>query len=670
MGFLQPWALLALPIALFPLFLERRARSRGEPVRFSSLYLLDRARRSQTRRRVPPARWLALLEALALLFLILAAGRPVAPGAGDPGSHRPTRAVVAVDVSASARQLGEGRPAWEAIRAAADSLLALAGPDDRVALASIADRVVGWWEGPAPALRRRLEGLEPTARPSDWPAALTALKSRLEDGTEAYLFTDGSRGAVPPDAAAGGGESTEPNGGRGYRAIWVWTAPPEGNRALASAVWLAPEAVGIEARAWGPGPDAATVGRAVRDAVEEPIGVTLRRGGELAGDAGGGPTSAWTVADTATFAFAEPDRHPFDDRRWVARGGGAGPYRVTRWAPPDEPPEPGALFWEAAAAAAARGATVDRAATLAALAARPPDLALLPLRAYRPDEAALLADLARAGTRLLFAPACADAACVPPPGWLPAADLGAPDLAWALGPESRQATLAARAEGASSAAVPEHLLAEIPVRGALRTSGGEAPDLVWLLSTGAPAFWARGAIAIWLVPLGPPVTRLGTTPIFPLVADAALGAWDRRWGAGGSEVVVGEPLAVRDGATVTGPFHAGAQRRTWAVAPGAPPPRPEAPGLYRVDGAAADVRSGAGATSFVAVNADPAEGDLTPVAPAAWRAAWGAAPAASGAWRTEIFPRRRGPELWPWALVLALAALVGEAAVRRAALHK
>jgi hypothetical protein len=319
---------------------------------------------------------------------------------------------------------------------------------------------------------------------------------------------------------------------------------------------------------------------------------------------------------------------------------------VARWPPPDAPAEPGTLFWEAAAAAAPRGAVVTRTPSLSGLAAGRPELALLPLRAYRPAEAALLLSLAESGTRLLFAPSCPDPACVPPPGWLPGADV--PALAWSLAPEERQATLAA-------AGVPAHLLAQIPVRGSLRPTGGPAPDLVWSLSTGAPALWARGPVALWLVPLGPPATRLGTTPVFPLVADRALAAWDARWGAGGAGARAGEPLSVPAGATLTGPRH-DARPRTWVVAEGAPPPRPEAPGLYRIE---------SDETTFVAVNADPAEGDLTPVPPEAWRAAWGAAPTPPDAWRAAIFPRRRGPELWPWALVLALAALAGEAALRR-----
>jgi len=631
-------------VALLPFLLERRARLRGAPVRFSSLYLLDRARRSPQRRRTSPARWLALLQALAILFLVLAASRPVAPGGGDPASHRPTRAVVALDVSASMRQGGAGGTAWEELQAAADSILALAGPGDRMALAAVADRVVGWWEGPPATLRRRLAALAPTARASDWPAALEALASRLDDSTESYLLTDGSHGTRPP----------EPGGGApGRPVLRTWAPPPEGNRGLAAAAWQTAGTVGLEARAWGAAPAAAIAGRRSGEELREPAALAL----------GGGPAGSWTVPDTATFAFAEADRHPFDDRRWVARGSGAGQYRVARWAPPDDPPEPGALFWEAAVAAAPRGAEEERVATLAELAARPPHLALLPLRAYRPGEAALLAGLAEGGTRLLFAPTCADPACVPGPGWLPGSAV--PDVAWALGPEERQATLAAGPErsgaaaaaGSAPAAVPAHLVAQVPVRGSLRTAGGPAPDLEWRLSSGAPALWARGAMAVWLVPLGPPATRLGTTPVFPLVADAALAAWDPRWGAAAGGALVGEALPVPAGAVVTGPLHDPRPRR-WEVAEGSAPPRPEAPGLYRVE---------AGATSFVAVNADAAEGDLTPVPPAAWRAAWGVEPTPPEAWQGALFRRRRGPELWPWALVLALAALAGEAALRRRA---
>lgn len=649
--FVHPWALLALPLAALPFLLERLARRRGEPIPFSSLYLLERARRVPTR-RLSPARWTALLRALVVALLVLAAARPVAPGRGDPVAHFPTRLVVAVDVSASVRQRGEAGTAWEALRAAADSLLALAGPDDEVALAALADRLVGWWEGPAPDLRRRLAALEPSARPSDWPAALSALASRMDDGTESYLFTDGSGGARGP------GRGSPP---AGYRAIWVWDLPSEGNRGLVSARWLSPERVALAARGWGAGvPSAAVVGHRIADRLGEEATLPLAAAAQADDPAPGG---AWSVSDTATFAFAQPDRHPFDDRLRVARGRAGGPYRVVRWTPPDEPAEPGALFWEAALAAAPRGARVERAASLAELATRAPDLALLPLRAYGLAEGRLLAELAGRGTRLLFAPACPDPACVPPPGWLPALEV--PDLAWSLGPAERQAALAARAEAAAAPPVPDHLMAEVPVRGALGVQGGPVPDLTWRLTTGAPAFWARGPIALWLVPLGPPVTRLATTPVFPLVAEAAVSAWDPRWGRGGAGILVGEPIAAPEGATVTGPLEAAAPR-TWSVAPGSAPPRPESPGFYRVS----DVRGEAPAASLVAVNADPAEGDLTPVAASAWRAAWGVEPTPRGGWDAAIFPRRRGPELWPWALALALVALAAEAAVRRTGSHK
>jgi hypothetical protein len=77
------------------------------------------------------------------------------------------------------------------------------------------------------------------------------------------------------------------------------------------------------------------------------------------------------------------------------------------------------------------------------------------------------------------------------------------------------------------------------------------------------------------------------------------------------------------------------------------------------------VRDPSGSTIFVAVNGDPAEGNLVRVPAGDWEAAWGPA-VPPGEWRAAVFPRRRGPELWPWALVLATLALVAEAAARRA----
>ncbi|HUP19342.1 MAG TPA: BatA domain-containing protein, partial [Gemmatimonadota bacterium] len=413
MGFLTPWALLAAPLALVPLILEWRGRRTGEPVRFSSLYLLERARETP-RRTLTRSRWVLLLRILTILVLVLAAARPVGPGRGGPGLHRPTRAIVAVDVSASVAQRRKGRPVWEGLRAAADSVLAAATADDRIALAAVADGVVGWWEAEPAALRRRLAGLEPTARASDWPAALAALAARAEDGTESYLFTDGAGGAHPPAPARGAaGAATLPSG---HRALWLpaGSAPP--NRGLTAAEWTGPATVALAGRAWGPGaPAVAEAGRVRGEELAEPAALPLD---------GSVSAPAWAVADTATFALTGEDGLPGDDRLFVAapatgRTAGGEPYRVVRWAPGDEPPEPGPLFWEAALEASDRGVRMERARSLSELAARPPDLALLPLRTYAGAAAATLAALAGAGTRLLFAPACPEPACVPPPGWLP-----------------------------------------------------------------------------------------------------------------------------------------------------------------------------------------------------------------------------------------------------------
>ncbi|HKY59849.1 MAG TPA: BatA domain-containing protein, partial [Gemmatimonadota bacterium] len=180
-GFLEPLALLALPVALLPFLFARLGRRRGEPRPFSSLHLFDEAERRPAPRTARSRRQV-LLRVLAIAFLVLAAARPTAPGRGGPAAHRPTRLVVAVDVSASVAQREGGRSAWRAVRARADSILALAGPGDRVALAAVADGIVGWWTGEPAALRRRLAGLEPTSRASDWPATLAALERRGEDG--------------------------------------------------------------------------------------------------------------------------------------------------------------------------------------------------------------------------------------------------------------------------------------------------------------------------------------------------------------------------------------------------------------------------------------------------------------------------------------------------------
>jgi len=644
MGFLHPLALLALPLALLPLWLEWRGLRTGRPIRFSSLYLLERARRSPAARLPTRSRWVALLRALAVGLLVVAAARPVGCGAGDPASHRPTRAIVAVDVSASVGQLADGVPAWDRIRAAADSLLALASPEDRVALAAMADGIAGWWDADGPALRRRLAELEPGDRHSDWPRALAALDARTDDDTETYLFTDGSTGAVAPTL---GGDPA-----RGYRVVGVRGAEASGNRALIDVTWVAPGEVALAAGKWGDAPPAAEVGRGARGAGGEVRPIPLD---------GGPGASSWTVRDTASFGFREPDPLPADDRIYVARGGNEEQYDIVRWVPGDEPPESGPLFWEAALEALPGAASVRRASSLADVLRLAPDLALLPIRAYRPDEAAILAAASAAGTRLLFSPACGSAACAPPPGWLPAGAPLVPDLTLEL--RAGSSPLTGRPAGSTTLPVPEPLLDRAPVRGGFLPRGGPPADWTWDLATGQPALWARGRAAVWLVPLGAPHTRLATTPVFPLVARALLSAWDPRWLAGAGGTRVGEPLrGLPAGATVTGPLHAGSQAASWEVPPEGAGPRPERAGLYRV-------RDPAGSTIFVAVNRDPAEGDLARVPAATWEAAWGPA-VPPERWRAALFPRRRGPELWPWALVLASLALVAEAAVRRARVNK
>ncbi|HET9581483.1 MAG TPA: VWA domain-containing protein [Gemmatimonadota bacterium] len=641
-GFLQPLALLALPLALLPFLLARRSARRGEPTPFSSLHLFEEAERRPRPRRGRSRRQI-LLRALAIALLVLAAARPTGPGRGGPASHRPTRAVVAVDVSASAGQREGGRVAWSSIRGWADSLLALAGPGDELALAAVADGIVGWWTGDPAALRRRLATLRPTARGSDWPRTLAALAERADDGTETYLLTDGSRGGAPPMPAGPDGP-----GRQDYRALRVWGSAGGPNRGLVGARWTAPDRVHVVGRSWGGDGAPQTAGRV--------IGSVLSERGLIPMDGAPG-TAGWTVADSATFGLAGADALPSDDLLHLARGA-AGAYPVVRLTAPDEPPESGPLFWEAAIGTADRGAVVSRATAVAGLAADSPMLALLPIRPYRADEARVLSGLAAGGTRLLFAPACPDPACIPAGAWLRTPGLEAPAVEWRLGPAGRRTSLAG-APGTPGPGVPEHLLARAPVRGALGVLGGPEPDWTWELVTGEPALWVRGPVAVWLVPLGPPVTRLGATPVFPLVVEAVLAAWDPRWRGDGA-VRAGEPAPIPpEGAILTGPL-GGSDPATWTIPPGGAPPRLERPGLYRVEAAG---------TTFLAVRGEPAEGDLTPVDASLWESSWGVRPTPAADWERAVFPRRRGPELWPWIVLLAIGALIAEAWTRRAGLN-
>ena len=652
MRFLAPYALLALPLALVPLWLAWRSQRSQAPTRFSSVYLVERARLEPTRHILTRSRWVEVLRALVIGLVIMAAARPVGPGAGGPESHFPTRLVVAVDVSASVGQRREGVTAWSAIQAWADSLLAMVGPDDEATLAAVADGIVGWWDGSPDALRRQLTTLAPMARASDWPRALSALAGRLEGSGEAYLLTDGAQGAGGSLTGEGG---ADPVGGLsiGHRVVRTWRPGPGVNRGLVAAQPEASGDVALGARTWGR-EDAGSV------VVGQLAGDQVVDGKPIPADGSFG-AARWAVGDTATFALLGSDRLAADDRLYVARGGPRGVYRVTRWVPPDEPPESGALFWEAALAAAPRAPVVEQTASLADLVDRPPDLALLPLRSYRTDQTALLAELATTGTRLLFAPSCPDPACIPDGEWLPSSVLSAPALAWRLAPADRRARLAGEPTPVQApVVVPDHLLARVPIRPAINIAP-IASDWRWELATGAPALWVKGSVAVWLVPFGPPVSRIGTTPVFALVADAVMATWDARWRTAGGSLRPGQSVQLgSSGGTVIGPLHVAPPAR-WEVPPGGAGPGLERVGLYRVD---------AERTSFVAVNGEPAEGDLALIDPEAWDAAWGAAPVSDEGWRRELFPLRRGPELRSWFLALALVGLALEAFLRRRVLNK
>jgi hypothetical protein len=513
--FLAPYALLALPLALVPLWLAWRAQRSETPAPFSSVYLIERARVEPTRHILTRSRRVELLRALVIGLVIIAAARPVAPGAGGPESHVPTRLVVAVDVSASVAQRREGVTAWSAIQAWADSVLAMATTDDEAALAAVADGIVGWWDAPPEALRRQLATLAPTARASDWPRTLSALAGRLEGGGEGYLLTDGARGAGGP-LVDDDGLSLVGGPSIGHRVVRTWP-PGEGvNRGLVAAQPEAGGDVALEARTWGPeDPEPVVAGRLAGDEVID--------GRPIPADGSVG-AARWTVGDTATFALLGSDRLAVDDRLYMARSEPRGAYRVMRWAPPDESPGSGALFWEAALEAAPRAPVVEQTRSLADLVDRAPDVALLPLRRYRADEAVLLAELANTGTRLVFAPSCPDPACVPDGEWLPSSALLTPELEWALAPADRRTRLRGQPTGVEApVVVPDHLLARVGIRDAINITRTE-DDWRWDLATGAPALWVKGSVAVWLVPFGPPVSRIGTTPVFALVADAVMAA--------------------------------------------------------------------------------------------------------------------------------------------------
>ncbi|MFN8645610.1 MAG: VWA domain-containing protein [Gemmatimonadales bacterium] len=168
-GFLQPWALLGLPLVGLPLLLHLMQRRDPPTVEFPAVrYLVQVTEEHQ--RRLKLRHWLLLLvRTLLVLAVVLAAAGPAASLARG-GTHAPSALVVVLDDSPSSAAVVAGTPRLTDLRAAARRVLERATPADAVWLLT-SDGIAR--RGTPATLRAQVDSLEPSRVRMDLGEALT-----------------------------------------------------------------------------------------------------------------------------------------------------------------------------------------------------------------------------------------------------------------------------------------------------------------------------------------------------------------------------------------------------------------------------------------------------------------------------------------------------------------
>lgn len=202
MNFLAPiWLVLtaAVAVPLFLHFLRRRIEIRRE---FPAARYLLRAEKENVRRLKLRNLLLMLLRTLALLFLALAAARPISALLGS--GHVPTALAVVIDNTMSTGAIVEGSPLLSRLKAAARAVVAGAGSNDEIWLVTADGTVTG---GARSLILEAIDRIEPLGGRADLTGAIThaaglALAADLSASTVVVL-TDGQSSQWPGDLSLG-----------------------------------------------------------------------------------------------------------------------------------------------------------------------------------------------------------------------------------------------------------------------------------------------------------------------------------------------------------------------------------------------------------------------------------------------------------------------------------
>jgi hypothetical protein len=130
-GFLNPVLLVGLALAGLPPLLHLLGRRQPPTVPFPAIRYLTAAEREHSRKLKLRNLLLMTLRMLVIIFIVLAAARPVVPwGAGT--AHPPAAVAVILDNSLSSGAVVEGRPMLDGLRQRARTVAARLSPDDRL----------------------------------------------------------------------------------------------------------------------------------------------------------------------------------------------------------------------------------------------------------------------------------------------------------------------------------------------------------------------------------------------------------------------------------------------------------------------------------------------------------------------------------------------------------
>lgn len=315
MSLLAPFWFLLAGAAAVPLLLHLMRRRSGVRTEFPAARYLVRAEREHSRSLRLRNLLLMLLRVCIILFLALAAARPVVRWAGWSSGRGPVALAVVLDNSLSTSAVAGGQPVLESLRDSARHVLAAAREDDRIWLVTADGRIAGGNAGSASAA---LDAVRPLAGAGDMPAAVRAAAATVSGAgglaPRVVILTDAQR-------SAWSGKLDAPDGVE-YVVMAPASVPPI-NRAVIAAT--------ARPGRWTPR-GALEIGIHTADTVAfrvalltEGVANTIARGAFVPGDRQVVRVAPDTRGWVAGRVEIDPDELPGDDVRWFAAWVGAAP---------------------------------------------------------------------------------------------------------------------------------------------------------------------------------------------------------------------------------------------------------------------------------------------------------------------------------------------------------